>query len=748
MVPVFLFLLLLSLGGKAGGERGFLGTGGAEERKVILLLVDRLTVDMIEDYGGVAAKTLFTRGAVSLMNARSARSNSESGYLSLGAGARAEAGFEGGMAFQRGEEVDGIPAEALYYLHTRREGVGELLHLHALFLREKNSNLDYPVKVGYLGHLLEEAGLTAAVLGNADGVGFARSAVMVAMNRYGEVPLGSVGDNILESDYRSPYGKHINPGALVSFTSIFLDEAELVVIDFGDLARLDRYWPQLNRSVRESLLQETISRLDEVIDGLLPMAGRGTLLMLATPSPPVNIPGEGELLPFALFSDGGAEAGLLRSATTRRSGLITNTDVAPLIYGYLTAGAPVSGGGLVLELVPVRNPLEELIDFAGRAGLVYRLRAPVVRGFITGQLVAFLLGLLALSLPRPAIRHGLIIFEAIMLVPLVLLLLPALTFFPHPSAYWTGAMIVGAVTFLLLILGPVKKRGANAFWAVVGLSISLALVLDTLAGAPLQQASILGYDPVAGARYYGIGNEYMGALIGSTVLACFSLSSILDGGSSGGRGKLYRAGRKKIFFPVTLFYYLVIVVLLASPAFGANFGGTIAAALAFGVSWSFLRGDLTLDRKTVFTALIFLAAALVILYIVNVWQGFSQPSHLGQFEEMVRERGPGGFWETVLRKINMNWRLIRYSLWSRAFALLLGLMAVIVFYPAGLIRELKKEQPHLVHGAAAGLAGSIAALLANDSGIVAAAMVLLFTVPPMLIMIARKIIDRKKVNGC
>ena len=97
---------------------------------------------------------------------------------------------------------------------------------------------------------------------------------------------------------------------------------------------------------------------------------------------------------------------------------------------------------------------------------------------------------------------------------------------------------------------------------------------------------------------------------------------------------------------------------------------------------------------------------------------------------MVRQRGFEGIWETALRKMSMNWRLIRFSIWSRAFATLIGLLVILFFYPVGILRKLKKEQPYLVNGAAAALAGSVAALLANDSGIVAAAMVLLYAAPP------------------
>jgi len=40
------------------------------------------------------------------------------------------------------------------------------------------------------------------------------------------------------------------------------------------------------------------------------------------------------------------------------------------------------------------------------------------------------------------------------------------------------------------------------------------IVGDIVLGNALMQVSILGYDPIVGARFYGIGNEYMGLLAG------------------------------------------------------------------------------------------------------------------------------------------------------------------------------------------------------------------------------------------
>ncbi len=131
--------------------------------------------------------------------------------------------------------------------------------------------------------------------------------------------------------------------------------------------------------------------------------------------------------------------------------------------------------------------------------------------------------------------------------------------------------------------------------------------------------------------------------------------------------------------------------------------------------------------------------AAVLLWALNLcWEG-ELPSHLGQFEQSVRLRGLEELREMVWRKAAMNWRLIRYSIWSRAFVAFLGLLAVLFFYPVGVLRRLKQEQPFLINLMAGGLAGAITALLVNDSGVVAAAMVLLYTGPPMLVVIVDRV---------
>ena len=67
--------------------------------------------------------------------------------------------------------------------------------------------------------------------------------------------------------------------------------------------------------------------------------------------------------------------------------------------------------------------------------------------------------------------------------------------------------------------------------SVTGFTAAL-IVLDIATGGSMIRNSVLGYDPIIGARYYGIGNEYMGVVTGSIIIAVCSLpaaKSLLSG---------------------------------------------------------------------------------------------------------------------------------------------------------------------------------------------------------------------------
>ncbi|MGB9802178.1 MAG: hypothetical protein ACPLUI_00005, partial [Desulfofundulus sp.] len=74
------------------------------------------------------------------------------------------------------------------------------------------------------------------------------------------------------------------------------------------------------------------------------------------------------------------------------------------------------------------------------------------------------------------------------------------------------------------------------------------ILLDILLGGPLQKTAIMGYDPIVGARFYGIGNEYMGILIGSMIIGSTTLLTRLP------------QWRKPLMFLTAILYLTTIYV--------------------------------------------------------------------------------------------------------------------------------------------------------------------------------------------
>ena len=84
---------------------------------------------------------------------------------------------------------------------------------------------------------------------------------------------------------------------------------------------------------------------------------------------------------------------------------------------------------------------------------------------------------------------------------------------------------------------------------------------------------LLGDFVNTGVRFYGIGNEYEGLALGTTALLPFMAQSLWKPGAEVFRkeGWLLATG----LWPVAL-------VVVAAPALGADFGGALSLAVAYG----------------------------------------------------------------------------------------------------------------------------------------------------------------------
>ncbi len=712
------------------------------ERQVILLITDRLSYPLLYGRSGPVLRSIIAQSTSGLMNARAGSPTGESGYLSIGAGARAVAGSEGGQAYQREENVGGIPAALGYLKNSGRFPSGQVCHLQINTLIGKNSKLNYPVTIGNLGQQLAERSLVTAVFGNADHDLPNRSAVLIAMDQQGEVDLGRVDRGILREDPLFPYGHRTDIHKLSQCVAEVQSGASLIVVEFGDFARLDQYWGQLSPQRQQALLEQTMGELDLLLADLSALVKGGTVLALVTPTPPVNLPGEGESLVPCFFLSNPASPGLLLSAATRRPGLIINTDLAPAFISYLEGDAGAITAGPVISVYPHRDTSAFLDRLYNRTGLIYRQRPVLLKGYVLILIGLLLVSLGGLLLGIPAVAGLNWGFKFIMLVPLTALILGRWPGFPAESVYLSVILLAGSTGVLLLLLSLFRSKGDQTIWIVVGLATALMLLVDTLGGANLQQFSLLSYDPIAGARYYGIGNEYMGVLIGSTLLGSITAIGGVPAEKLISRVEAGQSSRPAAI--IVFLFYLFIIYLFSAPYFGANLGGTLTAAVAFGAAWAGLG---VFKRADLLPAMIyFLMVALLLLGIFNFLVRAGLPSHVGRLGEAVTREGQFALWETVVRKLTMNWRLIRYSIWSRALIVLLGVMVVLCFYPVGVLKHLYRQHPEMLQVSAAGGIGALAALLTNDSGVVAAALMLLYTVLPLWTSVVNETIA-KTIKG-
>lgn len=712
------------------------GPREGREAKAVVVVADRLAFEDLLDYPEAAEMLLraMGRGASGMMNVRTlGGGDSASGFLSLAAGARAQGGRSSGLAFHRGETVGGRTAAAEYAAITGAEADGEIVHLGVGELLRLQAQQRQ--RLLRLGEALRAGGKAAAVVGNADVPGAPRRlAPLLVMSEEGTVLHGDVRRGGIESDPSSPAGWRTNPAEAVAAVLRFLEGADVVVYEFGDLARLEEVEHSLPPPRAEELRREALERLGALVHGMLgalqALEEEGTeaswSLYLLSPSPSAASGRAGVLLtPVALWTDGTNQGALLTSSSTRRLGIVTNTDFLRTFLAGLRLLPPGRGAMGAWESVETPGALAALLSQYQAIKNVHFLRLPVIQPYFF-TVLGLIAGGVALVL---LVRHGALswshrwsvvwrqLLATVLTFPAALLLVPLSPGSlapPSPARAWGWILLwMALLTALSTWIGRGSRLGAAG---AVALITALLVGLDTARGAPLMQRSLLGYDPVAGSRYYGVGNEYMGVLLGSLAVAAAFLLEQLP-------------LRRKALFPVIAFAGAAL--LLGHPGLGINVGGALSAAVAAGAAHQFGRGRALRLR----TALLWLLGGLILLAASGLFDLLvtpERPSHLGQTVERVSEDGADPLWALFERKLAVNLKLIRLTVWSRVALSSFALLGVTLFHPNWLASALRREHPWLFAMARTAVVGAAAALVLNDSGVVAASTLSLWPVMAVL----------------
>jgi len=707
-----------------------------EHGQVIMVLIDRITLDDFLNADIPVLKKTAMNGVLGLMTTNPAAGFPrvpENTYTTIGAGAKVQGGSSAVLAFNSFEEYENDTAADAYYRRTGLEaGKSEVLHLGVAEMERANLGLKYEFVLGAIGEALHQKGFKTAVIGNADIPGALpadkknfRQAAVIAMDSRGQVDFGDVSARTYKYDPEKLPGIKTDYSAMLSEFLRIRDKADLVVLETGDTARIDKMsYVTSNEVLRDSRIK-SLAEIDGFLGKLLENVDLNRdLALIVVPQPPTDAMETGNFLTPFVMAGGGVVKGVAWSGTTKRHGLITNIDIAPTILRYFGLPPAVKKGGelkdvllsgQVIENRESVNPVESVKTLNRDAVFIYNARYPFVKGYINGALAIVVLGLLATALDIPVNRCLKPALVAMTVVPGVLLWA---NYLPHPSmavlAMETAALVV-FFTLMFMYLG--KTKPLNPFIYSSGLTVFI-IACDLLLGAPLAKTSPLSYDAMAGARFYGIGNEFMGVLIGSCIAFVGLASDLLKNWSYSAKA-------------LAVLLFVAVTYVIAAPGLGSNVGGTIAAVAGFGVSSLLLFGR-EINRKTVLalSAMILVVTAGFIVYDLS--RAVEVQSHIGRTIASIREYGFSEVFGIISRKWAVNFKLIKKTTWSWFYFIsLLSILYLGRMLPKR-AQGLRQNSPVFDKLLTGMIFGSAFALVFNDSGVVAAATLIIYGIAPFL----------------
>ncbi|HAA80531.1 MAG TPA: hypothetical protein DCE09_02730 [Thermoanaerobacter sp.] len=687
-----------------------------KDRKIVIFIVDRVNLNDYVENDLPNIKYLMENGTYGLMTVNSDGGRTpENVYMTIGCGTRAVGSEKASLNFNASEIVNGEQASIIFKRNTGiKPQVFNIVNLDFAQIERNNLTRNHIVVPGLLGTLLKQNGKTVAVFGNEDtDVEQRRYAPLIVMDEKGIVDFGDVSDNVLKRDPFSPFGIMTDYDLLYQKYTEMKEKPDLTVFQLGDTLRANDYHKYAMDKINERNKKRALYEADKFIGKVIREGSPNTLYIVLTPLPPSKDMGQKSYLtPIILFGPGFTK-GYVTSDTTKREGIVTNTDLMPTILQYFDIPIPTFLMGHPLYNSGYKGSVDKLLAESHKLVFNYTYRPIFLRTYVVLEIIILILALLVLFfLKKYAVYLKPLLFF-VSTIPLTFLLLPLFNYTSLSNSI-VGILFLTAVA--IIAIHEINPYGYY-FYAIIGLITSLVLLIDLVTGQYLLKNSFLSYDVIVGARFYGIGNEYLGVLIGAVL--CFTTMAF----------EIF--SNKKLLLAITSIIYALVFYFIAAPSIGTNVGGSITAFGAFAVALLLLSGKKINIRNLLYIG-IGIVLMLIGLFYLDSLRPVSQQTHIGQTFALVKNHGIESLLQIFERKLLMNYKLIKYSIWSRVLLTLIGVLLILFFKPVGVLSEIFKKHSYIRICFVATIIGSILALVFNDSGIVAAATMMVF-VGPMLI---------------
>ena len=696
-----------------------------EQGKVIYISINRTNLDNLDNIP-VLKNELSKRGYVGLMNTRGDQGNNdERSYASIGAGCRANVANNKDISFENLTDENG----KIYKAATGKTPK----EINNIFINKSiNNNMEkgtYGSTLGLLGQTLADNNKKVALLGNSDIVENGslvkiRNAGLICMDTLGRVDSGNV-DDINVKDYTMPYGIRTDYTKLAKETKSYYENSDALFVELGDTYRLDEYKNNLNEATFNKMRNKIYKNINTYLEEVFNMVNDNDVVYIVSEfQSNLDYNNKRRLSPVIKFTDD--KKGLLRSSTTRRNGIIGNIDIGVDILNEFKLSNELMIGR-TFETVQKEENITYISNEYKKIVAINNIRATVVNTFVgivsTSWVIAMLALLVKDKLPYKE-KIFIVLKELIklaLIMPLTFLLAPIFNFKTQLGLTF-GVIITTAILYLsgrlLFKDNDLKQMGYYAT-----LTIGL-IVLDTVIGTYFMKNSIMSYDAIVGARYYGVGNEYEGVTIASAV---FALSVLLN--------------YKKIPKWLTAVIAVIILITSAFPSMGANVGGAISECIAY-LLFIMLIFDIKLDFKKII--MLGVAAVLLVLVFAGLDLMLGTESHLGVFAQQILQEGPQAIINTFGRKIAMNVKLAKSSVWVNILLVGIAVIGIFIFRPSKHMKHISSKYPMIFKGFIASMVGCLITLLVNDSGIVAAATASIYILIPILIISINMLIFNDK----
>lgn len=672
-------------------------------------------------------RRLVGEGSVGAVNIRTQEQGIEDVYLSVAAGSPAVAASEWNA--YRGDEWVGEDSERaghLFYRYTGRLVPSDFVVVPEIMeLRARNQSPSFDgAKGGLLGDVMRREGWEVSVYGNRDRGNAQGSAQrhlpLMLMTSEGVVGRGNVGREGWLRQAERPFGIQVNEDQWKEWIRQAEGKTGIRAFEWGDFDRLfaERGRYASDRFAR--MLSEAMLEFDLMIGDMLRALKKEDVLYVFSPGVHAEARTERKLLAPLVRYEQGAAPGLFRSDTTRRDGVVSMYDIGPSLLADLGVRAPDHMLGVPLTTKATSDALGWLTEEMDRISTVYEARPRILIPFASYAVVV-LLGSLAIALTQWRRLNRIVraMLYSLLAAPAAFLITPL---FPYTSV---EGLSLWFLSLLILICGGLSRLPARTAVSWIGLGSSALILLDGLGGAAFMKQSVFGYDPMIGARYYGIGNEYMGVLIASAVIG---MGFLRFGAASRDRATIWSVG----------IGFVVILGYLAAPGLGTNAGGALTASAAFGFAsyrWFYPSGWRKPSwRMTLLGGFVLIATGLAALWLLNAVLPAGGQSHIGRAMALLQQGRIDLIGEIIGRKLSMNLHLIGVSVWSKVLFAGIIVFVVLILRPSGALKEWMSRRRQESDAIAAVAVGSVAALAFNDSGIVAAAIMFLYIAVPMLIV--------------